>query len=94
MPPLLILLGIAFYFIPTIAGYKTKNASGVFILNLLLGWTVIGWIAALIWAYSSPEEKQVQNWIYTCNKCGYKKSIDQRVNLIKCPNCGHETIYM
>jgi hypothetical protein len=25
------------------------------LLNTLLGWTVIGWIAALVWALRSPE---------------------------------------
>jgi len=90
MPTLLILFAIAFYFIPTIAGFKTKNASGIFLLNLLLGWTILGWIGALIWAYSSPEEKHVKSWGYTCRKCGYKKSIDQQITLFKCPQYDHE----
>lgn len=94
MSTLLIILAIAIYFIPTIAGWKTKNASAIFLLNLLLGWTIIGWIGALIWAYSLPEEpKQTSNWIYVCSKCGYKKSIDQRITLFKCPQCEHETPY-
>ena len=29
-----------------------KNAQVIGILNLLLGWTVIGWIIALVWAYT------------------------------------------
>lgn len=39
-----------FYFIPTIVGWKKKNVSAIFALNLLLGWTLIGWIVALVWA--------------------------------------------
>ena len=27
-----------------------QNAGGIFVLNLLLGWTVIGWVLALVWA--------------------------------------------
>lgn len=38
------------YFLPTMAGFKKKNRAAIFVLNLLLGWTVIGWIIALIWA--------------------------------------------
>ena len=38
------------YFLPAIAGHKKKNAQAIFILNLFLGWTVLGWIIALIWA--------------------------------------------
>ena len=38
------------YFLPAIIAMKDKNALGIFLLNLLLGWTVIGWIGAMIWA--------------------------------------------
>jgi hypothetical protein len=34
-------------------GRKHNNLSSIFMLNLLLGWTVIGWIVAIIWAVSS-----------------------------------------
>ena len=46
----LILLGV--YFFPTIwAVYKhKKNTEAICILNLFLGWTLIGWVLALIWA--------------------------------------------
>ena len=53
---ILIFLGVAIiYFVPSIAGWKTKGANGIIVLNLFLGWTVIGWIAALIWAVQSPK---------------------------------------
>lgn len=29
---------------------RHRNASAIGVLNFFLGWTVIGWIAALIWA--------------------------------------------
>jgi len=29
----------------------------IFLINLLLGWTLIGWFAALIWAFSSDVER-------------------------------------
>ncbi len=38
------------YFLPSIVGRKKKNALGIFALNFFLGWTVAGWIIALIWA--------------------------------------------
>lgn len=40
------------YFLPSaIAEEKHKNNSGaILILNLLLGWTLIGWVIALVWA--------------------------------------------
>ncbi|MDA7514208.1 superinfection immunity protein [bacterium] len=44
------------YFLPTIIGYNCKKASGIFFLNLLLGWTFLGWVGAFIWAVSGEKE--------------------------------------
>jgi len=38
------------YFLPAIIGRDKRDASGIFLLNLFLGWTLIGWFIALIWA--------------------------------------------
>ncbi|MCC3156471.1 superinfection immunity protein [Hymenobacter sp. 15J16-1T3B] len=42
------------YFIPAIVGRTHRQATSIFFLNLLLGWSIIGWIGALIWALSKP----------------------------------------
>jgi uncharacterized membrane protein YqaE (UPF0057 family) len=49
---LFVLFCVAVYFLPTIVGHSKRNAGAIFVLNLLLGWTVIGWIVALIWAFT------------------------------------------
>ena len=43
---------IVIYFIPSFIANdkKKKNTGAIFALNLLTGWTVIGWIIALVWA--------------------------------------------
>jgi hypothetical protein len=43
---------LAIYFIPAIAAHERKheNSTAILITNLLLGWTLIGWVVALIWA--------------------------------------------
>jgi T4 superinfection immunity protein/SH3 domain-containing protein len=49
---LIVLILIALYFLPTIvaaAGSKRKTGA-IFVLNLLLGWTLLGWVGALVWA--------------------------------------------
>jgi hypothetical protein len=40
------------YFIPTsvACGLAHHKAASIIILNLLLGWTLIGWVVALVWA--------------------------------------------
>jgi T4 superinfection immunity protein len=45
----------ALYFIPAIVANDRKhhNRYAIYALNLLLGWTVIGWIAALVWALTA-----------------------------------------
>jgi len=41
---------VLFYFLPAIVGRDKRDATGIFLLNLFLGWTVIGWVISLIWA--------------------------------------------
>jgi hypothetical protein len=50
-----LLIGIGMYFLPAIvaAARHTHNSTGILLLNLFLGWTVIGWFIALILAFSS-----------------------------------------
>ncbi|HXX45715.1 MAG TPA: superinfection immunity protein [Candidatus Acidoferrales bacterium] len=40
------------YFVPTIIAFYRKKANRLAILavNVLLGWTLIGWVIALVWA--------------------------------------------
>ena len=43
---------VLFYFIPTLIAYGRKHRSRqtVGILNLVFGWTGIGWVICLVWA--------------------------------------------
>jgi len=52
MEIVLIIIGLVVYLIPSIVAWNKKCGSGVMVLNLFLGWTFIGWVAALIWAVS------------------------------------------
>jgi len=51
------LIGLLIYFVPSfIAGMRGhQNALAIFILNLLLGWSFLGWIAALVWSFTAVE---------------------------------------
>jgi len=50
-----LIFGLAFYFLPAIiaAVRHTHNATGILLLNLFLGWTVVGWCIALVMAVGS-----------------------------------------
>jgi hypothetical protein len=55
----LVVLLIA-YFVPTIIAFtrKVKNESAIMTLNFLAGWTLIGWIGALIWAMIADRKEE------------------------------------
>ena len=48
----IIILWFLIYFVPAITAYekKKKDKGAILALNILLGWSIIGWIIALIWA--------------------------------------------
>ena len=50
-----LVFGLALYFLPAIvaAVRHTHNATAILLLNLFLGWTVIGWCVALLMAVCS-----------------------------------------
>ena len=51
---LFVVIPVLLYISPTIAAKRRNhnNYGSILILNLFLGWTLIGWIAALVWAAS------------------------------------------
>ncbi len=53
---LVIVVGL--YFLPAlVANHKKKRNSGaIFLLNLLLGWTLLGWVVALVWAATNDSQ--------------------------------------
>jgi len=53
--PMLFLMA---YMFPTIiaASKGRSNVGAIAALNILLGWSVIGWIAALVWALTNDKD--------------------------------------
>jgi hypothetical protein len=72
----LLVLGLL-YFLPAILAHHKRNQSAIFVVNLLTGWTVIGWMIALVWAltdepafmpvYAVPQSYGVSR---LCAQCG------------------------
>jgi hypothetical protein len=56
MQAILFILLIIVYFLPSIFAIGKRYALGIFLLNLFLGWTLLGWLGALIWSVSSPDK--------------------------------------
>ena len=36
-----------------------RNSGAIWALNILLGWSFIGWVAAFVWAFTKPQASQV-----------------------------------
>ena len=57
----IVLIGVALsiylYFLPTYIAYRKGkqkvNALPIFLVNLFLGWTLLGWVGSLVWACST-----------------------------------------
>ena len=47
-----VLVGLFLYFLPFLNALfqRRTNTSAIFLLNLFLGWTFIGWVVALVWS--------------------------------------------
>jgi predicted RNA-binding Zn-ribbon protein involved in translation (DUF1610 family) len=73
-------------------GWNKIHRIEIILLTMFLGWTVLGWIGALVWALLSPNKTKSVDIQYTCNKCGYTKRFDQNLKIYKCPQCGEENI--
>ena len=79
---------IGIYFLPAIIGRNKKNSTSILLLNLLLGWTIIGWIVSLVWASTVEENMNRQTAFetpkhYTCRHCG----LISNENSYYCPRC-------
>ncbi|XVJ46796.1 superinfection immunity protein [Pseudomonas sp. UBT] len=45
-----------FYMLPTIEAWirKSTNLPAIAAVNFFLGWSLLGWVAALVWAFKKP----------------------------------------
>ena len=80
------LVSLFIYFIPTIVAVsnKKRNSGAIGALNFFLGWTLIGWVVALVWAVSKDViVAQVQQPIVVVPTQAQLPTSAQK----KCPDC-------
>lgn len=94
--PIFMLVSLFLYFLPAYLGRNRSDFTAILVLNLLAGWTFIGWIIALVWALSSGQPRQVavpaqpappqpaSGTSFFCSACG--KSCDPGARF--CSSCG------
>lgn len=61
-----ILLFVVFFFAPSLVAWQRKhnNRAPIILMNILLGWTVIGWVIAIIWAWTDNVDPRSWKEIY------------------------------
>ena len=55
---LLLVVGAVVYFVPSVVAWRlgVKSSKSIFYVNLVFGWTIIGWIVAMMWAMAERNE--------------------------------------
>lgn len=58
----LFIIGLAIfaYLLPSFVALQRKhvNTTAICVLNILVGWSFIGWVAALVWALVKSDDKK------------------------------------
>ncbi len=79
----------ALYLLPTYEAWSAKreNLASIATLNLLLGWSILGWVAAAVWALKTPRSER--GGAAAQKKCPLCAE-DVHIDAIKCKHCGSD----
>lgn len=89
-PGVLLVLGVAFYFLPTVLAVATKRRKRdmIMLVNFIAGWTGIGWLGCLFWAAASESDPKKSG--FNCDVCGNPIVVELGVTKTFCPKCGEK----
>lgn len=84
-------LSSAAYFLPSIIAFERShtNATPIFCINLLLGWLVVPWVGALVWALMRDRSAElIEQQLERDRRVEYTKPRTK-----KCPFCAEEILF-
>jgi hypothetical protein len=66
---ILFVLLVEVYLFPAVIAWarRHRNRAAIILLDILLGWTLLGWVAAMVWAFTfsdlreAPGDEDVSN---------------------------------
>jgi hypothetical protein len=87
----------AFYLLPTYEAWlrKHENLASVALLNVFLGWTLFGWVGALVWAFKRQPAKAATPYapmfepVKKTKQCPFCAE-DVMLAAVKCKHCGSD----
>ncbi|WP_374328680.1 superinfection immunity protein [Azonexus sp.] len=82
----------ALYFLPTFEAWKKShpNLTAISLVNLFLGWSLLGWVVAVVWAFKRTEHvSNSETPKFDTKKCPFCAE-EILVAAIKCKHCGSE----
>lgn len=79
---LLLVISIILYLLPgIIASVRAhKNSTAIWVLTVILGWTGLGWVVALVWSFTNQNDRPL----------AVSKDIVINSDTKKCPYCAEE----
>ena len=77
------------YVLPSILAWRKTHRTPILLLNLLLGWTVLGWVGALMWALvDAPANRDQLGHGKFCPNCGKSSPVLARF----CSSCARPLV--
>ena len=87
----LLIGGLVLYFVPSVVAMMrgaNDHLAGIVVVNLFLGWTLLGWVAALVWAVTArvkpaeerhrEEERRRRAAAYVARKMAGKRRHEEK----------------
>jgi hypothetical protein len=87
---IVLIFAIIIYVLPGViaSSREHKNATAIWVLNIVLGWSFLGWIAALVWSFTNPGVVKLEPQVFGADSAGILKNVRIAPEAILCRFCG------